>query len=161
DYTKVDEPFAALFTQGMVCHETYKANGEWVEPADVEKRGGKAYLKGTNTEVTIGHSEKMSKSKKNVIAPEAIIDIYGADTIRWLIWSERPQERDMEWTDEGAEGCWRFVQRIHRLVEEAKSLPPAGTAVPDNVTGPALELRRAVHRAIAAVTDDLDNLRFN
>jgi leucyl-tRNA synthetase len=97
----------------------------------------------------------MSKSKKNVIAPEAIIDIYGADTIRWFMLSDSPPERDIEWTDEGAEGCWRFVQRIHRLIEEA-NLPPGGEAVSGTH-----DLRRATHRAIAAVTDDLDNLRFN
>ena len=75
----------------------------------------------------IGPSEKMSKSKKNVIAPEAIIEDFGADTIRWFMLSDTPPERDIEWTEEGAEGCWRFVQRIHRLVTEAEGLPPPGT----------------------------------
>ncbi len=110
--------------------------------------------------VAIGASEKMSKSKKNVIAPETIIDSYGADTIRWFMLSDTPPERDIEWTDEGAEGCWRFVQRIWRLVTEAENLPPPGAAIGD-VDGASLELRRATHRAIAAVTDDLENLRFN
>jgi leucyl-tRNA synthetase len=156
-YTNVDEPFAGLFTQGMVCHETYKGhNGEWIAVDEVEKRGGKAYFKGTDTEVSVGRSEAMSKSKKNGIAPEAIIDVYGADTIRWFMLSDSPPERDIEWTDSGAEGCWRFVQRIHRLVTEAEDLPAPG-AKPDG----ASELRRATHRAIAAATDDLDNLRFN
>ncbi len=160
-YTGIDEPFAGLFTQGMVCHETYKnKNGEWVEPGDVEKRDGKAYLKGTDTEVRIGPSEKMSKSKKNVIAPETIIENFGADTIRWFMLSDTPPERDIEWTDEGAEGCWRFVQRIWRLVSEAENLPAPGAAIGD-VDDASLELRRATHRAIAAVTEDLDNLRFN
>jgi leucyl-tRNA synthetase len=160
-YTDVDEPFAGLFTQGMVCHETYRtADGEWVEPADVEKRGGKVFLKDTNTELIVGHSEKMSKSKRNVIAPESIIDKYGADTIRWFMLSDTPPERDIEWTDEGAEGCFRFVQRIWRLVDEAKELPPPRTPIGD-VEGAALDLRRATHRAIAAITDDVENLRFN
>jgi len=160
-YTDVDEPFAGLFTQGMVCHETYKTlNGEWVEPAEVEKRDGKVFLNGSDTELSIGHSEKMSKSKKNVIAPESIIERFGADTIRWFMLSDTPPERDIEWTNEGAEGCWRFVQRIWRLIEEAKDLPPPRTPV-RFVEGAALELRRATHRAIAAVTDDLENLRFN
>ncbi|HEY1636984.1 MAG TPA: leucine--tRNA ligase, partial [Rhizomicrobium sp.] len=93
-YTDVDEPFAGLFTQGMVCHETYRtADGEWVEPVDVEKSGGRVFLKGTNTELIVGHSEKMSKSKRNVIAPETIIDKYGADTIRWFMLSDTPPER--------------------------------------------------------------------
>jgi leucyl-tRNA synthetase len=157
----VAEPFAGLFTQGMVCHETYKdENGNWLLPEDVEKRGATAVMKGGDIPVTIGPSEKMSKSKKNVIAPEVIIDIFGADTIRWFMLSDTPPERDIEWTQEGAEGCWRFVQRIHRLTTEAENLSPPGTR-PDAAQGAALELRRATHRAIAAVTDDLQNLRFN
>ncbi len=156
-YAKVDEPFSSLFTQGMVCHETYKnAAGEWVTPDEIEKRDGKAYLKGSDVAVEIGSSEKMSKSKKNVIAPETIIDVYGADTVRWFMLSDTPPERDIEWTDEGAAGCWRFVQRLWRLVEEAGELPAPGTA-PEG----ASELRRATHRAIAAVTDDVEHLRFN
>jgi leucyl-tRNA synthetase len=158
----VDEPFAGLFTQGMVCHETYQdMNGAWLEPADVEKRDGGAVRRGTNEPVTIGPSEKMSKSKKNVVAPEPIIDAFGADTIRWFMLSDTPPERDIEWTQEGAEGCWRFVQRIHRLVTEAEGLPPKGTKVPEAAVGADLELRRATHRAIQAVTDDLNALRFN
>ncbi|MGZ5998523.1 MAG: leucine--tRNA ligase, partial [Rhizomicrobium sp.] len=160
-YVKLDEPFAGLFTQGMVCHETYKGhNGNWLEPEEVEKRDGKAYLKGTGVEVEVGSSEKMSKSKKNVVAPMGMIDIFGADAIRWFMLSDSPPERDVDWSESGAEGCWRFVQRIHRLVTEAENLPPPGTAVGD-ATGAALELRQATHRAIAAVTDDLANLRFN
>ena len=96
----------------------------------------------------------MSKSKKNVVAPETIIDIYGADTIRWFMLSDTPPERDIEWTEAGAEGCWRFVQRIWRLVTRSGRLPPPGTPIGD-VEGAALELRQATHRAIAAVTDDL------
>jgi len=156
-YVAVDEPFAGLFTQGMVCHETYKGhNGEWIALDEVEKRDGKAYLKGSDTEVIVGRSEAMSKSKKNGIAPETIIDVYGADTIRWFMLSDSPPERDIEWTDGGAEGCWRFVQRVWRLIDEADALAPAGTKADG-----ASELRRATHRAVAAVTDDVENLRFN
>jgi leucyl-tRNA synthetase len=156
-YTSVDEPFAGLFTQGMVCHETYKGhNGEWIAVDEIEKRGGKAYFKGSEAEVTVGRSEAMSKSKKNGIAPESIIDVYGADTIRWFMLSDSPPERDIEWTDDGAEGCWRFVQRVWRLVDEAKDLPAPGAKAQGTS-----ELRRATHRAIQAVTDDIDALRFN
>jgi leucyl-tRNA synthetase len=156
-YVAVEEPFAGLFTQGMVCHETYKGhNGEWIAVDEVEKRAGKAYFKGTDTEVIVGRSEAMSKSKKNGIAPETIIDVFGADTIRWFMLSDTPPERDIEWTNDGAEGSWRFVQRIWRLIDEADALPAAGTRADG-----ASELRRATHRAIAAVTDDLQNLRFN
>jgi leucyl-tRNA synthetase len=160
-YVGLDEPFAGLFTQGMVCHETYQnADGQWLQPDEVEKRDGKFFVKGCDAPVTVGAPEKMSKSKKNVVAPEAIIDSYGADTIRWFMLSDTPPERDIEWTDAGAEGCWRFVQRIHRLVTEAENLPPPGTKI-ENAEGAALELRRASHRAIAAVTEDLSALRFN
>lgn len=157
--TQVQEPFAGLFTQGMVCHETYKdVEGNWVSPDDVEKRDGKAIERNSGKPITIGASEKMSKSKKNVVAPEAIIAEYGADTIRWFMLSDTPPERDIEWTDAGAEGCWRFVQRIWRLATES-NLPVVGR-VPANDDA-SKRLRQAVHRAIAAVTDDLENLRFN
>jgi leucyl-tRNA synthetase len=159
-YVGLDEPFAGLFTQGMVCHETYKdPEGNWLFPGEVEKKNGKAFVKGTDTPVTVGPSEKMSKSKKNVVAPEAIIDIYGADTIRWFMLSDSPPERDIEWTTEGAEGCWRFVQRVWRLVSEA-DLPERGTP-PGKAEGKSLELRQATHRAIAAATEELSALRFN
>jgi leucyl-tRNA synthetase len=160
-HTTVDEPFAGLFTQGMVCHETYQdAEGNWLLPDEIEKRDGGVMLKNSNRPVTVGPSEKMSKSKKNVIAPETIIDAFGADTIRWFMLSDTPPERDIEWTHEGAEACWKFVQRIYRQVTEAESLPAAGSSIPP-LEGKGLELRRATHRAIAAVTDDLENLRFN
>jgi leucyl-tRNA synthetase len=156
----VEEPFAGLFTQGMVCHETYKdADGNWVSPEEIEKRDGNAFERNTGKQITIGASEKMSKSKKNTVAPETIIAEYGADTIRWFMLSDTPPERDIEWTNAGAEGCWRFVQRVWRLATESEGLPPAGTA-PSNDDG-ARPLRQAAHKAIAAVTDDLENLRFN
>jgi leucyl-tRNA synthetase len=146
----------------MLCHETYKdQDGNWLLPEEVDKRGdGTAIRKGTNQAVTIGPSIKMSKSKKNVVAPEVIVDIYGADTIRWFMLSDSPPERDVDWSESGAEGCWRFIQRVHRLVTEAADLPPPGTAVGE-AGGADLDLRRATHRAVAAVTDDLDHLRFN
>jgi leucyl-tRNA synthetase len=161
-YVGVDEPFAGLFTQGMLCHETYQdSEGQWLSPEDVEKRDGVAFRKGSDEVVVVGPSEKMSKSKKNVIAPETIIDVFGADTIRWFMLSDTPPERDIEWTERGAEGCWRFVQRIHRMVTEAGGPAPSGTAPSTAAAGPELALRRAAHRAIQWVTEDLDALRFN
>jgi leucyl-tRNA synthetase len=154
---KVAEPFAGLFTQGMVCYETYKdADGQWVSPDEIEKRDGKAFLRSTGADVTIGASEKMSKSKKNVIAPETIINEYGADTIRWFMLSDTPPERDIEWTDAGAEGCWRFVNRVYRLCTETEGLDAAG-----GDEGASTALRQATHKAIAAVTEHLEHLRFN
>jgi leucyl-tRNA synthetase len=155
------EPFAGLFTQGMVCHETYKDKaGAWVSPEEVEKKDGKAFLRSSGAPVEIGASEKMSKSKKNVIAPEEIIDVYGADTIRWFMLSDTPPERDVEWTDAGAEGCWRFVQRVWRLAGEAEGLAPVGTP-PKADDEISKALRQATHKAIVAVTEDLSLLRFN
>ncbi|MGH6879249.1 MAG: leucine--tRNA ligase, partial [Rhizomicrobium sp.] len=160
-YTDIDEPFAGLFTQGMVCHETYRdAAGQWLTPEEVEKSGDTARRRVTGEIVEIGPSEKMSKSRKNVVAPESIIDIYGADTIRWFMLSDTPPERDIEWTEAGAEGCWRFVQRVHRLATETEGIAEPGP-MPETLPEPALELRRATHRAIAWVTEDLDALRFN
>jgi leucyl-tRNA synthetase len=142
----------------MVCHETYRDDGgEWLLPEDVEKRDGGAFRRSSDEPVTIGPSEKMSKSKKNVVAPETIIDVFGADAIRWFMLSDTPPERDIEWTQEGAEGCWRFIQRVYRLVQESRDVVAGVSENP----GATLELRRAAHRAIAAVTDDLNALRFN
>ncbi len=156
----ISEPFAGMFTQGMVCHETYRDAEGWISPDEVVKEGGKAFRKDNHAPVEIGSSEKMSKSKRNVIAPEAIISDYGADTIRWFMLSDTPPERDIEWTDAGAEGCWRFVQRVWRLVSEAEGLPAPGTAaVPVDDISKAL--RQSAHKAIAAVTEDLAGLRFN
>ena len=156
----IQEPFAGMFTQGMVCHETYRDADGWITPDEVVKEGGKAYRKDNHAPVEIGSSEKMSKSKRNVIAPEAIISDYGADTIRWFMLSDTPPERDIEWTDAGAEGCWRFVQRVWRLASEAEGLPAPGTrpVATDEVSA---ALRQSAHKAIAAVTEDLAGLRFN
>jgi leucyl-tRNA synthetase len=161
-WTKVDEPFAALFTQGMVLHESYQdANGNWLYPEEVEKRDdGSAVVRGSELSVTVGPSIRMSKSKKNVVAPMSMIESYGADAIRFFMMSDSPPERDVDWSESGAEGCWRLAQRIYRLVTEAEGLPPVGAKVGD-ISGASLELRRAAHSAIAAVTDDLANLRFN
>jgi leucyl-tRNA synthetase len=154
----VDEPFASLFTQGMVIHETFKsASGDWVLPADaVQKDTGWVHAK-TGDALTVGGVEKMSKSKKNVVDPKTIIEAYGADTARWFMLSDTPPERDIEWTSAGAEGAWRFVQRIWRQVSEANGRKSTQGDHDDK----AQPLRRLAHQSIAAVTDDLSNLRFN
>jgi len=159
----IQEPFAGLFTQGMVCHETYRDQSGWLSPDEVVKEGNRAFRKDNHVQVEIGSSEKMSKSKRNVIAPEAIIADYGADTIRWFMLSDTPPERDIEWTDAGAEGCWRFVQRIWRLVTDAiESLPAPGTPIGVGSASIDLsDLRKETHIAIAAVTEHLSALRFN
>jgi leucyl-tRNA synthetase len=163
-YLSVDEPFAGLFTQGMVQHESYKgADGRWLYPEEVDFAIGadgtrSATGKGGTEAVTIGRVEAMSKSKRNTVDPGAIIAKYGADTARWFILSDNPPERDMEWTESGVAGAYRFTQRVFRIVEAAlPALPPAGSAPEE--AGKAL--RRATHRAIATVTEALETFAFN
>jgi leucyl-tRNA synthetase len=162
-YLDFTEPFSGLLAQGMVCHETYRdRDGNWVFPENVVRDGDDARRADNGVPVTIGRSESMSKSRKNVVDPEHIIDRYGADTARLFILSDSPPERDVEWTEAGVEGAWRFVQRLWRLVTEpAIALAPAGSPAPSELAPGALTLRRATHRAIAAVSEDLDAFRFN
>jgi leucyl-tRNA synthetase len=162
-YLDLDEPFAGLFTQGMVCHETYQAeDGEWLFPEEVETTADGRVVDRVGRPVTAGRHEKMSKSKKNVVGLDAIVDTYGADTARLYLLSDSPPERDLEWTETGIEGIWRYVNRLWRMASEpATALPPFGTAVPTTLSPPLARLRRTIHRTIAAVTDDLDKFRFN
>jgi leucyl-tRNA synthetase len=161
----MDEPFAGLFTQGMVVHETYKTrNGDWVEPASVKIDGmgdaRHAVLATTGEPVEIGAIEKMSKSKKNTVDPDDIIAAYGADTARWFMLSDSPPERDVIWTEEGVQGAWRFVQRLWRLIGEIAEIK-APAARPSTFGEQALSVRKAAHRALSAVSDDIARLRFN
>jgi leucyl-tRNA synthetase len=164
-HTGMDEPFAGLFTQGMVVHETYRSkSGEWVEPANVKIDGlgdaRSATLASTGEPVEIGSIEKMSKSKKNTIDPDDIIAAYGADTARWFMLSDSPPERDVIWTEEGVQGAWRFVQRLWRLVGEIADV--TGPQSRPAAFGPeAQKVRKAAHRALAHVSDDIAKLRFN
>jgi leucyl-tRNA synthetase len=163
----LDEPFAGLFTQGMVVHETYqKADGEWVIPAEVKIEGSgdarSATLIATGEPVTIGAIEKMSKSRRNTVDPDDIIGSFGADTARWFMLSDSPPERDVNWTEEGVQGAWRFVQRLWRLVHEAADVAAsADQPRPSTFSAPALALRKAAHRALARVSEDVERLRFN
>ncbi|BBF94577.1 leucine--tRNA ligase [Blastochloris tepida] len=159
----LDEPFAGLFTQGMVTHETYKgADGRWLFPEEVMIRDGTASHVKTGEPVTIGAVESMSKSKKNVVDPDTIIAGYGADTARWFMLSDTPPERDIQWTDSGVEGAARFVQRLWRLVGDLAELAaPVGTPAPADAAGPALDIRRLAHGALAEIENDIERLRFN
>jgi leucyl-tRNA synthetase len=157
-HLNADEPFGSLFTQGMVIHETFKsASGEWVLPSDAVHKDGAWIHANTGEPLTVGGVEKMSKSKRNVVDPDTIIASYGADTARWFMLSDTPPERDIEWTEAGAEGSWRFTQRIWRMINDVAALPK--TAPTMSIDG--LALRRIAHRTISAITDDLNNLRFN
>jgi leucyl-tRNA synthetase len=158
-YVSESEPFAGLFTQGMVTHESYKdSDGRWLYPEEVELRDGVRVDRARGLPVTVGRVEAMSKSKRNTVDPGAIIDRYGADTARWFILSDNPPERDIEWSEAGVVGAHRFVQRLFRLAEASAGL--AGQA-PGEFGAAALTLRRATHRTIAAVTLALEDFAFN
>ncbi|MCG6121736.1 MAG: leucine--tRNA ligase [Microvirga sp.] len=161
----LDEPFAGLFTQGMVVHETYRdASGAWLQPNQIRIESGdggrRAFHVDTGADVAIGSIEKMSKSKKNVVDPDDIIASYGADTARWFMLSDSPPERDVIWTEEGVQGAWRFVQRVWRLVNEGGDLA-VDAPRPESFGDEALALRKASHRALASVGEAIEDLRFN
>jgi len=163
----VEEPFAGLFTQGMVVHETFrKQDGEYVMPSEVaivaQGDARTATLKTTGEPIEIGSIEKMSKSKKNTVDPDDIIGAYGADTARWFVLSDSPPERDVIWTEEGVQGSWRFVQRLWRLIGEAAEIAEKAPADrPAAFSDRAMTVRKAAHGALAKVSDDIEKLRFN
>jgi len=146
----VDEPFAGLLTQGMVTHRTYRDDeGGWLYPEEVTERDGQTVRVTDGAPVTVGRLEKMSKSRKNVVGLERVVDAYGADTARLLLLSDSPPERDLEWTEAGIDGAWRFLNRLWRLYTE----PPAA---PATAAGAA---RTQATRG--AITDDLEKFHFN
>ena len=160
----VREPFAGLFTQGMVTHETYrKQSGEWVEPKEVEVtaegKTRRARLVGSGEPVVIGDVEKMSKSKKNTVAPEEIFDVYGVDAARLFVLSDSPPERDAQWSTSGVQGAWRFVNRVWDEFDASEE-PVPGTE--EAVTGVATDnLRRQHAKTVKAVTEAIEGFRFN
>ncbi|NCU11672.1 MAG: leucine--tRNA ligase, partial [Sphingomonadaceae bacterium] len=151
----VKEPFASLFTQGMVTHETYsrEADGRpvYFSPEEVQRSGEGATLKADGQPVEIGKVIKMSKSKKNVVDPDDIIAQYGADAARWFMLSDSPPERDLPWSEAGIEGCARFVQRLWRLFGQVDAA----------AAGEDKALERKLHQTIAAVASDIEALSFN
>ncbi len=156
------EPFAGLFTQGMVTHETYKtADGRWLLPEEVERRDDKYVEINGGGEVAVGAIEKMSKSKKNVVDLDAFIADFGADAARWFVLSDSPPERDVEYTDSGVEGVWRFIQRLWSTVDAMPEGAPGPMTVAVDASGPALDARKAAHKAAASVTEAIEGFRFN
>ncbi|MCS3444945.1 MULTISPECIES: leucine--tRNA ligase [Bradyrhizobium] len=166
-HVDMSEPFAGMFTQGMVVHETYqKADGSWVTPAEVKievgGNGRRAVLMATGEDVAIGPIEKMSKSKKNTVDPDDIIASYGADVARWFMLSDSPPDRDVIWSDERVQGASRFVQRLWRLVNESAEIAKAAPAArPATFGTEALALRKAAHGALDKVSSGIERLHFN
>ncbi|MGO9401807.1 MAG: leucine--tRNA ligase [Xanthobacteraceae bacterium] len=163
----LDEPFAGLFTQGMVVHETYRtASGEWAAPAEVkiDTQGDdrRAALIATGEAVEIGPIEKMSKSKRNTVDPDEIIETYGADVARLFMLSDSPPERDVEWTERGVQGASRFVQRLWRQINQAAVISESAAAArPSEFGTAAWKLRKTTHRLLAKVSDEIEKLHFN
>ncbi|MDA9779861.1 leucine--tRNA ligase [Amylibacter sp.] len=152
---KAIEPFNALFTQGMVCHATYQdSEGKWLNPDEIRQSESGEFITLDDQKVTVGQSIKMSKSKKNVVDPDDIIDQYGADTARWFVMSDSPPERDVEWTASGAEAAWKHLQRVWRLTIEITE---------DHTTNASndIELDKARNIAIDAVTKGIEGFAFN
>jgi leucyl-tRNA synthetase len=159
-YLEFDEPFKQLMTQGMVCHETYKdKDGHWLYPEQVKRQVNGAFVNvQDDSAVVVGRSEKMSKSKKNVIDSDEIMQSYGADTTRLFMMSDSPPDRDLEWTDSGIQGIWRYLNRVWNFVVEAeahrrKAAPEAGAK--------DQQILKLMHKTISAVTADLERFHFN
>jgi leucyl-tRNA synthetase len=166
-HVSLDEPFAGMFTQGMVVHETYKKqDGTFASPAEIDITGDgttrSAKLLSDGSPVEIGSIEKMSKSKRNTVDPDDIIGTYGADTARWFMLSDSPPDRDVIWSEEGVKGASRFVQRLWRMVNDAaahgKSAP---AAKPTAFGADALAVRKAAHGALDKVSTGVERLQFN
>ena len=151
------EPFQSLFTQGMVCHETYKnEENKWLYPSEVEKNSeGNFIIKKDKKRVVVGPSEAMSKSKKNIVDPEEMINIYGADSIRWFMLSDSPPERDVQWALEGVSAAFKFIQKLWKLNNDILNKKDSTSDTED------LTLRKAVNKTIYNVTKNLDNFQYN
>ena len=155
---EITEPFKGLFTQGMVCHETYKdSKNNWVSPEEIITKGGEKYLKNNTTElVKVGPSESMSKSKKNTIDPENIMNNYGADAVRLFILSDSPPEKDVQWSEEGMSASFKFIQKLWGL--HNKILREVEQDHPDTNNE---ELNKFTHKFIKKITENLNNFSYN
>ena len=156
--TKIKEPFKGLFTQGMVCHETYKNNkNEWLRPDQVFSDNGKDYFlkKNPNEKIKVGPSESMSKSKKNTIDPEDIINKFGADSVRFFILADSPPERDVQWSDEGMISSYKFVQKFWVLCEEINQM------LKQKNTEKNEDLEAFTNQMIDKINQALDKFRYN
>ena len=152
------EPFKGLFTQGMVCHETYKdPENNWISPDEIEIKNGEKVLKKDNSiQIKIGPIESMSKSKKNTIDPEKIINTYGADSVRLFILSDSPPEKDVQWSEEGIISCFKFIQKLWSL-----HLKISGEIEEKHKKDSGTNLIKFTHQFIKKITDNLNNFSYN
>tara|TARA_R110002126_G_scaffold13118_7_gene57310 strand:+ start:219210 stop:221783 length:2574 start_codon:yes stop_codon:yes gene_type:complete len=163
-YTDVKEPFKALYTQGMVNHATYKdESGKWVFPNDVMKQDDGSFTHAnTGEKITEGAVIKMSKSKKNVIDPQEIMDSYGADSARLFILSDSPPDRDLEWSESGLEGAWRFINKLHRTTHDFIDQKHNLTAdAPSGLSDESKALRGLTHKTASQIKADITNFHMN
>ena len=152
------EPFKGLFTQGMVCHETYKdPENNWISPDEIEIKNGEKVLKKDNSiQIKVGPIESMSKSKKNTIDPEKIINTYGADSVRLFILSDSPPEKDVQWSEEGIISCFKFIQKLWSL-----HLKISGEIEEKHKKDSGTNLIKFTHQFIKKITDNLNNFSYN
>jgi leucyl-tRNA synthetase len=153
----IKEPFSGLFTQGMVCHETYKdKNNNWVSPDELIVIDGKKFLKNTEEPIRVGPSESMSKSKRNTIDPEKIIKEYGADSVRLFILSDSPPEKDVQWSDEGIKSSYKFIQKLwvlnQKITEEIKA---------NHSSNSNHDLEKITNKFLKEVTQNIENFAYN
>ncbi|MAM34187.1 MAG: leucine--tRNA ligase [Micavibrio sp.] len=161
-YLDIDEPFAGLYTQGMVTHVTYKdENGKWLFPAQVNQDGNDFTHAETGKPATQGRVEKMSKSKKNVVDPQDILETYGADATRLFILSDSPPDRDLEWTESGVDGAWKYVNRLYRLYEEGIRDTNDAPSSAGKLSDRAVELRIKSHQTASMVAADIEDFHMN
>jgi leucyl-tRNA synthetase len=157
DSFNIKEPFSGLFTQGMVCHETYKdQNNNWVSPDELVTKDGKKYLKDSEELVKVGPSESMSKSKKNTIDPEKIIKDYGADSVRLFILSDSPPEKDVQWSDEGIKSSYKFLQKLwvlnQKIIDEIEA---------NHSSNSNNDLDKLTNKFIKEITHNIENFSYN
>jgi leucyl-tRNA synthetase len=159
---KINEPFKGLFTQGMVCHETFKTKkGEWVLPSDVKEKDHRFFHYETNEEIIRGPSESMSKSKKNVIDPEAIISMYGADTARWFMLSDSPPGRDINWSESGVRGSWKFINKVWTIINKNKNLFSTEIETSEKNSQKYNDIKKITHKILKDVTISIETFQMN
>ena len=152
------EPFKGLFTQGMVCHETYKSQeGKWLSPDQVEKNEKGVHVNKVNkSKIIVGPSEAMSKSKKNVIDPEAMIKLYGADAVRWFILSDSPPDKDIQWSSQGVNASYKFLQKIWNLNQDIINRKETGT-----IKSYEMKLRSEFNNYVFKITKLIEGFNLN